>query len=158
MKKTILLLLAACTFYGVAAQTTKLSGNEVSINAFRNPSIGLEFRHNQFSGHLGYYITILSSEGKAQDHSNNFIKTGLSVWYLPFGKANTPSAMYSSAAWLYGLDQEYKGQHAFMLETGARIHIWQGLNFRLGIAALIAEDRSIQINPTPGISYSFKLK
>jgi hypothetical protein len=147
-----------CSVAQAQVQPSKLTGNEVSINGFRNPSIGLELRHNQFSVHAGYYTTIHSSEGKAQDHSNNFLKAGLSVWYLPFGKAETPSALYSSASWLLGIDQEYKGQQAVMIETGARLHIWHGLNVRLGIAALMAADKSTQINPTPGISYSFRLK
>lgn len=33
----------------------------------------------------------------------------------------------------------------------------KGLNLRLGGIALIAEDQDLKINPTPGISYSFKL-
>jgi hypothetical protein len=33
------------------------SKEELSFNGFRNPSIGLEYRKNQFSIHGGYYVT-----------------------------------------------------------------------------------------------------
>jgi hypothetical protein len=33
--------------------------------------------------------------------------------------------------------------------------VYKGINLRIGVAALGAEGKDLQINPTPGISYSF---
>ena len=33
--------------------------------------------------------------------------------------------------------------------------IWKGLNLRIGAIAMLAEGHDVEINPTPGISYSF---
>lgn len=42
-----------------------------------------------------------------------------------------------------------------MAEVGFRWMVWQGLNFRIGVAALASPGLDLKINPTPGISYSF---
>lgn len=127
--------------------------NLVSINAFRNPSIGLEYHRKQGSIHAGYYLTNFES-----GVTTEFFKTGVAYWFLPFGKNEIPSSLYVGASYLRGLTREYKNENAYAIEAGARIMIWKGLQFRLGIIGLGAEGKSFKINPTPSINYSFKLK
>ncbi|WP_373551247.1 hypothetical protein [Haliscomenobacter sp.] len=148
MKQFIVLLLLAAASHTFAQN--RFSGNEFSVNAFRNPSIGLEFRHQQLSVHAGYYITALEP-----GITTKFMKVGLTTWFLPVGQKEHPSSFYAGASYLRGLNLDYKDQNALGLEAGFRWMIWEGLNFRIGGIALIAKDQDVQINPTPGLSYSF---
>ena len=128
----------------------RFSNNELSINAFRNPSIGLEYRYRSVSVHAGYYITNLEP-----DITTKFLKTGLTAWFLPLGQKENPSSFYAGASYLRGLNLDYKDQNALGLEAGFRWMIWEGLNFRIGAIALAAKGHDLKINPTPGLSYSF---
>jgi len=148
MKQFIVLLLLAASSYSFAQN--RFAGHEISVNAFRNPSIGLEFRHQQLSVHAGYYITALEP-----GITTKFMKVGLTTWFLPVGKKEHPSSFYAGASYLRGLNLDYKDQNALGLEAGLRWMIWEGLNFRIGGIALIAKGHDVQINPTPGLSYSF---
>ena len=143
----LLLLMLAPS--GLSAQN-RFSTNELSINAFRNPSIGLEYRYRSVSGHAGYYVTNLEP-----NITTKFLKTGLTAWFLPLGQKENPSSFYAGASYLRGLNLDYEDQNALGLEAGFRWMIWEGLNFRIGGIALIAKDQDLQINPTPGLSYSF---
>lgn len=127
----------------------RLSKNELSINAFRAPSIGAEFRHNKVSIHAGYYLTAFSGQ------TNNFLKTGLTYWLFPVGNKTNPSSFYVGASYLRGLDNEYKNQNALGAESGFRWMIWKGLNLRIGLIAVAADGKSLKLNPAGGISYSF---
>ena len=140
-----LLLWAGNTF----AQQT-FSKQEFSINGFRNPSIGAEFRLNRISIHGGYYLSNFES-----GVTTKFLKSGLSYWFLPVGKGENPSSFYVSISYARGLNGDYKNQNAGIAETGFRWMVYKGLNLRLGVAVLAAEGKGTQINPTPGISYSF---
>jgi hypothetical protein len=62
----------------------------------------------------------------------------------------------TGASYLRGLNRDYEGKNAFATEIGFRWMIWKGLNARLGVIALAANGESVQVNPTPGLSYSFK--
>lgn len=137
-----------------ALAQSRFSRHELAINAFRNPSIGLEYRLRQVSVHGGYYHTVVSQEA-GQNVTTSFIRAGATVWYLPVGRRENPSSFYSSASYLRGLDREYEGQNAVLLETGFRWMVWRGLNIRIGAAALKASGKDWKVNPTPGISYSF---
>lgn len=125
--------------------------NQLSVNAFRNPSIGLEYQRNHVSVHAGYYVTNFES-----GVTTEFLKAGASYWFLPWGKQEIPSSLYIGTSYLSGLNREYKGQNAVAFETGARWVVWKGLNLRLGVIALAAEGKKLQINPTPSIGYTFK--
>lgn len=147
MKKSLLvslLLIAGTTF------AQRFPRNEISVNAFRNPSIGLEYRRSQVSIHAGYYITALTP-----GVTTKFAKTGLTYWFLPVGQRENPSSFYASVSYLRGLNLEYKNQNAASAEIGFRWMVWRGLNVRLGIIALASAGKDLKINPTPGISYSF---
>ena len=152
MKKLILaglLLIAAPTF------SQRFPRNEVSINAFRNPSIGLEYRRSHVSVHAGYYPTIVSQDGAGKNVTTSFVRTGLTYWFLPVGRRDNPSSFYASASYLRGLDRDYEGDNGAMGEVGFRWFIWKGLNVRIGAAVLASPGKNLKLNPTPGISYSF---
>lgn len=151
MKQSILFLLLFAT--ASAFSQSRFSKNELSLNGFRNPSIGLEFRHRQLSLHSGYYITALEP-----GVTTKFIKAGVTAWFLPIGKKETPSSFYAGASYLRGINLDYNKQNALGLEAGFRWMVWKGLNLRIGGIALLAKDHDLKINPTPGISYAFIFK
>lgn len=142
-----LLILSA----GAAFSQSTFSKNEFSINGFRNPSIGLEYRYRQTSVHAGYYTTAFKS-----GEYTNFVKTGVTYWFLPVDNKEIPSSFFAGASYLRGLTREYKNKNAAAVEAGFRWMIWKGINFRIGAIALKAKGQDLKINPTPGISYSFK--
>lgn len=126
--------------------------NEIGLNFFRNPSIGVEYRHNHISLHTGYYITNFE-----KNTTWKFFKAGVSYWFLPVDKKDVPSSFYFQAALLYGLNRDYKNTLTGGIEPGFRQMIGNNLNIRLGVAALFPKNKTIRINPTPGISYVIKL-
>ncbi len=148
MKQSIIVLLLLAT--ATAFSQSRFSQNEFSVNGFRNPSIGLEYRHQNLSIHAGYYVTALES-----GITTKIVKVGLTAWFLPIGKRENPSSFYAGASYLRGINLEYNKINALGLEAGFRWMIWQGLNLRIGAIALIAKDHDVKINPTPGLSYSF---
>jgi hypothetical protein len=150
MKKQVfvgLLFLAA----SLTQAQNRFPKNQLSINAFRNPSIGLEYHRQQVSVHGGYYVTNFES-----GVTTTFLKAGATYWFLPWGKKEIPSSLYVGSSYLRGLTRDYKDQNAVAFEAGARLMVWQGLNLRLGVIALAAEGQSLKINPTPSINYSIK--
>jgi hypothetical protein len=148
-KISMLILLVVLT--STSYSQSRFPKNQISINGFRNPSIGLEYQRRQLSVHAGYYPTNFTS-----GVTTEFIKAGATYWFLPIGKKEIPSSFYVGASYLRGMTREYKEQNAFAFETGFRWYVWKGLNLRLGVIALTAEGQDLKINPTPGISYSFK--
>jgi hypothetical protein len=137
------------TFISLASfgQKSRLSNQEISLNFFRNPSIGLEYRYKHISFHGGYYLTNFES-----NTTWKFIKTGTSIWFLP-----TPngSSFYTQVSYLRGLNRDYKNLNAGSIDVGFRWIIWKGFQTRLGVTALFANHKSVKINPTPSINYSF---
>lgn len=129
----------------------RFDSREISVNGFRNPSIGLEYRVNHLSAHAGYYVTNFES-----GVTTEFMKTGVTYWFLPVDQKEIPSSFYAGASYLRGLTRDYENKNGVALEAGFRWMIWKGLNFRIGAIALAAPGESIKINPTPGLSYSLK--
>lgn len=146
-----LIFAAALLVSGTAFSQSKFSQNEISISGFRNPSIGLEYRHQHVSVHAGYYTTAFKS-----GEYTNFVKAGLTYWFLPVDKKEIPSSFYAGASYMRGLTRDYKDKNAVAMEAGFRWMIWKGLNVRIGAIAVAAKGQDIKINPTPGISYSIK--
>ena len=151
MKQVIIVLLVLVSTSAFSQK--QFSKNEFSINGFRNPSIGLEYRHQNVSFHAGYYITAFES-----GVTTKFIKTGATLWFLPVGKKQNPSSFYAGASYLRGLNLDYEKENAVAIEGGFRWMVWKGLNLRIGAIAVAASGESLKINPTPGISYSFFFK
>lgn len=151
MKKSIwfgLLLIASPMF------AQRFPRNEISINAFRNPSIGLEYRRSHVSVHGGYYPTIVSQDIAGKNVTTSFIRTGITYWFLPVGRRENPSSFYASASYIRGIDRDYEGNNGAIAEVGFRWFVWQGLNLRIGTALLASPGKNLKLNPTPGISYS----
>lgn len=135
----------------IASAQDKFPANALSINAFRNPSVGLEYQHKQVSVHAGYYPTNFES-----GVTTEFLKAGLSYWFWPVGEKNIRSSFYGGLSYLRGTTRDYKNKNAMGIEAGFRWYAWQGLNLRIGVIALAADRQSLKINPTPSISYSLK--
>lgn len=146
-----LLLASMLAFTSVASAQDKFPKNTLSVNAFRNPSIGLEYQRKQVSIHAGYYITAFES-----GVTTKFLKAGLTYWFLPVGKKEIPSSFYAGASYLRGINLDYKNENVLAMEAGFRWYVWKGLNLRIGVIALAADGHDLKINPTPSISYSFK--
>jgi hypothetical protein len=146
--KTIILSLLVLASASAFSQT--LSKNEISINAFRSPSIGLEYRHNRLSYHAGYYLTAFKA-----DETTNFLKAGVTYWFLPVGKKENPSSFFAGASYMRGFDHDYKDKNALGVEAGFRWMIWKGLNLRIGVITVAASEESLKLNPAGGLSYSF---
>lgn len=151
MKQLVIVLLVFVSANAFAQ--SRFSKKEFSINGFRNPSIGLEYRQRQISVHAGYYITALEP-----GVTTKFLKAGVTAWFLPVGKKQNPSSFYAGASYLRGINLEYNKENALGVEAGFRWMIWKGINFRIGGIALVAKGHDVKINPTPGISYSFFFK
>ncbi len=157
-KNTKISILFCAIVLAVAASTSaysqsRFSKNELSINGFRNPSVGLEYRHKQLSYHAGYYPTAFAS-----GETTSFLKIGATAWFLPVGKKENPSSFYAGASYLRGFNRDYEDKNALGVEAGFRWMVWKGLNLRIGVIGVAAEGEPLQINPTPGISYSFFFK
>jgi hypothetical protein len=129
---------------------SRFSNHEISLNGFRNPSIGAEYRYRHLSVHLGYYPTNLK-----RNVTTELIRAGITYWFLPVGKAENPSSFYTSLSYARGQSRDYKGKDALMPEVGFRWMVYKGLNLRIGVTGLAARGENFRINPTPGISYSF---
>jgi len=148
MKQVIIILLILVSTSAFSQQ--RFSKNELSINGFRNPSIGVEYRHQHISVHGGYYVTNFT-----RNTTTRFVKVGVTYWFLPVGKKENPSSFYAGASYLRGLNREYDGKNAVAMEAGFRWMAWKGLNLRIGAIGVAAKGQTLKINPTPGISYSF---
>ena len=74
-------------FSAIAHSQSRFSKHELSINAFRNPSIGIEYRYKHVSVHAGYYPTNFES-----GVTTEFVRTGLTYWFLPVGQKKNPSS------------------------------------------------------------------
>lgn len=150
MKSLLPLLIFTCTSEFIFSQNP-FSSQDLSINGFRNPSIGLEYRMGQVSLHAGYYITTLEF-----GDTYSFLKTGFTFWGLPVDHKSIPSSLYAGASYLRGFDFEYKNKNALGVEAGFRWMIWKGFNLRIGAILLASKGLDLRMNPTPGISYSFR--
>jgi hypothetical protein len=78
MRTIIFFLFLFLPFELLFAKTAKPL-QEISINGFRNPSIGMEFRRDNFSVQAGFYITALKA-----GQTWKFSKTGFCLWLQPF--------------------------------------------------------------------------
>jgi hypothetical protein len=155
----VVLALTGLTAYTASAQTEQsLAGRELSITGFRNPSTGLEYRWNHLSVHAGFYPTILATGSKGEDQDNSFYRFGVGYWFLPFGKQEVPSAFYVSASYLTRSNTTVRVTNAAIIDAGVRWVVWRGLALRLGVSTTAADNGLWYVNPTPGISYSFRLK
>ena len=79
MKKMIFTVVLLSLISNMNGQS-RFSKHEFSINGFRNPSIGVEYRYYRVSVHAGYYTTAFN-----KGEYTNFYKAGVTYYYLPIG-------------------------------------------------------------------------
>lgn len=126
---------------------------ELNLNLFRNPSIGLEYRLSDFAVHAGMYPTIISEDAAGNNRTTWFVRAGLTWFFLGHSfYGQRPSEFYLSGSYLRGLHHG-RGNGA-MAEGGYRWMVWRGLNVRLGAAVLLEPGQVVRVNPTPGIGWS----
>lgn len=121
---TFLLLILPCLKNSKLFAEANFSKEEISINGFRNPSIGVEYRKDQFSIHGGYYVTNFEP-----NITTRFYKFGTSYWFLPsdlsFDHSGNPSSFYIGVSYGNGINLEYENKSALMVESGYRWFIWK---------------------------------
>ena len=152
---TVLALLAtAATAHADASLTaTAKPIQELSINVFRSPSIGLEYRRGPVSVHGGAYPTVISKDAMGVYETSWFARAGLTFHFLPHSwYGQRPSEFFVSASYLRGLNLDHG--NAAIVDLGYRWMIWRGLNVRLGVAVLAERNHDVKINPTPGLGWS----
>ena len=126
---------------------------ELNLNLFRNPSIGLEYRRGVFAVHAGVYPTVISKNAAGSNETSWFGRAGITWFFLGHSFAGQrPSEFYLSASYLRGMNLGH--QNAALADLGYRWMVWRGLNLRLGVAVLLEPGRAVKVNPTPGIGWS----
>jgi len=148
----IITTIAMVSLLGSAQAQSRFPKHELSINGFRNPSVGVEYHMNQMSVHAGYYPTAFKS-----GENTSFFKAGATFWFLPVGKKKIPSSFYAGANYLRGFNRDFKDKNALGLEAGFRWMVWKGLNLRIGAIGVTAKGQGFRVNPTPGVSYTITL-
>jgi hypothetical protein len=141
------------------------SRQELMLNAFRTPSIGLEYRYGALSVHAGAYTTVINDGQTLAETAAWFAKAGVNLWFLPVDLlGDEPSSFYAGASYLNDFGRDGWG-HTAQLETGFQLRIYQGFFARLGASALYAPGRdcssgdcdSVKIRPNPGIGWAFPI-
>jgi hypothetical protein len=143
----LLLLAVAATAPALSGQETapEFDGRRVSVNIFRSPSTGLDYRvADHASVHAGHYPTVLSIEG---DRENvNFVRLGGTFWL------STGSGPYLSTGVAFSLERDV-WDHSFANEAGYHQRLGSRLSARLGAILLTTTDlKRSRLNPTIGLS------
>ncbi len=146
-----LVLLAAATITpDLAAQVTpvpEFDGRRVSVNVFRAPSTGLDYRiSDHVSAHAGLYPTVLRVHGERENV--NFVRLGGTFWLRPTG-----SGFYLSPGIALSLERG-DWDHSFANELGYHQQLGARWSVRLGALVLSTVDlERSRINPTIGLSF-----
>jgi hypothetical protein len=126
---------------------------EVNVNLFRNPSIGLEYRLGDFALHAGVYPTIISKDSQGVNETSWFLRAGLTYFLLGHSfYGQRPSEFYLSGSYLRGFNHGHG--NVALADVGYRWMVWHGLNLRIGVAVMLERDHTVKVNPTPGIGWS----
>ena len=142
-----------------------VTGNELIVNAFRNPSIGLEFRHRFVSFHAGAYTTVINEGDTGFGAGSWFFRAGVSVWFLPVPLLGTRrSSFYADVSFVHELSGDGWGS-GVAAEAGFRLVIWQGIFLRLGATVLAAPGRRcpaalpecdrVRVTPATALGWGF---
>ena len=108
-----------------ATEVQAATPQEVNLNLFRNPSIGLEYRRGDVSLHGGAYPTIISRGADGQYDTSWFLRAGVTTYFLGHSfYEQRPSEFYASVSYLRGLNLG-RG-NAALLETGYRWMVGRG--------------------------------
>lgn len=136
-----------------AVPATRRPPQEINLNFFRNPSVGLEYRLGDVALHAGLYPTIISKDAAGKNETSWFLRAGLTYFLLGHSfYGQRQSEFYVSASYLRGFNHGH--ENAALADLGYRWMVWSGLNLRIGVAALLERGHDVKINPTPGIGWS----
>jgi hypothetical protein len=145
-RKSVFAILLLGSAMSALAQS---DSGEWSLNGFRNPSVGLEYRKGDYSVHAGYYSTILRDPGSARSEASGFARVGATRWF--------DDRWYVSASALRGVDGPRDGRNFVIVEAGAQVRPHPKVALRLGVAVIpAAHGFKTKVNPTPGVSLVFK--
>jgi hypothetical protein len=137
----------------VAAAPDDGPQQELNLNLFRNPSIGIEYRRGAVAVHGGLYPTVISQDATGTNETSWFVRAGVTTFFLGHSfYRQRPSEFYLSGSYLRGLNLGHG--NAALAEAGYRWMVWRGINLRLGVAALFERGEKVKFNPTPGIGWS----
>ena len=141
----------------LGASKPALADRELSLNLFRSPSIGAEYREAFLGLHGGFYPTVISRDAQGHTETTWFLKFGATGHLGRFALGgDAPSAFFTSVSYVRGLNHGW-GNGA-LLDAGFRWVPWLGLNLRLGGGLLLSPDHSVRLNPTPGVGWNFPLR
>ena len=132
------------------AQPHTTPPSRVTLNLFRAPSTGLEYRVGWFGGrvsfHAGYYPTVIKREGK--NRSTHFIAIGNTFYFKPEG-----STFYTASSYAISLSGGWKD--SWLNEVGYKWQISPRWAFRGGAVLLVTGDyKEVRLNPTLGFGMS----
>jgi hypothetical protein len=148
-----ILLLATSLVCAAFAQTepspTASPKGRITLNGFRMPSIGPEYRTGDFSWHAGMYPTIVSKNDEGVSETTWFGRSGMTWWPLSF--------LFVDVSYLFGLNKDYRNDHGVILNPGLQYRFLDIVVLRLGVAALASPGHALKINPTPGVGLTFAL-
>jgi hypothetical protein len=147
------------------AAYSAVRGQELMLNGFRAPSMGLEYRLGIVSLHAGAYPTIVNEGQTAADGTTWFAKAGASLWFLPIRMlGNERSSFYAGVSYVKNIDGEGWG-HGAQVEAGFRWVVYKGAFLRLGASVLYAPGRvcaedcsTTKLRPNPGIGWAIPIE
>jgi hypothetical protein len=142
----VLLLTATLAASALSAQEVpEFEGQRLSVNIFRAPSTGLDYRFSDHASvHAGHYPTVLSING---DNTNvNFVRLGGTFWL------STGSGPYLSTGVAFSMEPSV-WDHSIANEAGYHQRLGSRVSARLGAILLSTTDfERTRLNPTIGLS------
>jgi hypothetical protein len=134
---------------------------QVSVHAFRSPSIGVEVRDGFLALHVGAFPLIVDADAEAEPRTTWFLKTGLTAYFLRYDLGSgRPSSLFASVSLVQGLNHAWNVGRSVTKGTGVHGELglvwaaWRGLDVRLGLGVLVGFDGRVNVHPTPGFSWS----
>lgn len=134
---------------------------QVSVNAFRSPSIGVEVRQGFLSLHVGAFPLIIDATPEGGARTTWFLKAGLTAYFLRYDLGSgRPSSLFASVSLVQGLNNDWNVNTSVTRGTGVHGEVgvvwaaWRGLDVRLGLGFLLGFDGRFNVHPTPGFSWT----
>lgn len=137
---------------------------QVSLHAFRSPSIGLEVRQGFLGLHVGAFPLLLDTAPEGGARTTWFLKAGLTAYFLRYDLGSgRPSSLFASVSLVQGLNNDWNVSTSVTRGTGVHGEVgvvwaaWRGLDVRLGVGFLLGFDGRYSVHPTPGFSWTTTL-
>ncbi len=134
---------------------------QLTVHAFRSPSIGVEVREGFLALHVGVFPLIVDSPPEGGTRTTWFLKTGVTGYFLRYDLGSgRPSSLFASVSLVQGLNHAWNVSESITRGTGVHAELgvvwaaWRGLDLRLGLGALVGFDGRFNLHPTPGFSWS----